>query len=551
MQPQDAVTITRRPLDFEDYVDIVRRHRSWIFGPTLAALVIAVVVAYLWPDTYVSTATIRIIPPQVPQSLVQSNLNMSMSARLASMEEVILSRATLTNIITTFGLYKKELASKPMDDVVEQMRTKDIKIVQVQDAQSRDGDQGATATAFQVSFSYENRFQAQKVTNELVSRFITENLRNRTDESAGTTQFLNSEVEAAKKRLDEAEQRMSDFRAKNMGRLPDQMQANMQALNGLQVELTSVNASISRVTQDKLLLENQIKILKDQLKTIQDSAAQSEGTTAKNDKLADLDRQIASLETNLTALRQRYKETYPDVQTAEKLLADARQNRAQLLKEQAAAPAPVHKITNPQTLREAQTVTASIERAQAQLAAKDLEMQQYQKDLARIDEAIKNYQTRIESAPIGEKEYGQLLADVELARREYADLNMKYASSRIATNLENRRQGETLELLDPASLPQTPTQPKRYIIVGSGLGFGLLIGLIIAGVREIKDSSLKNLKDVRAYTQLAILGSVPLLENDLVVRRRRRLGWLAWSTACLVSILIMSGSILYYYATRV
>ena len=62
-----------------------------------------------------------------------------------------------------------------------------------------------------------------------------------------------------------------------------------------------------------------------------------------------------------------------------------------------------------------------------------------------------------------------------------------------------------------------------------------------------RDSSLKNLKDVRAYTQLNILGSIPLLENDLVVRRRRRLGWLAWSTATIVGIMIMSGSMYYYY----
>ncbi len=549
MQSQEAVTITRRPLDFEDYIDIARRHRGWIFGPMLAGLVVAVVIAYLWPDTYISTATIRIIPPQVPQSLVQSNLNMSMSARLASMEQMILSRATLTNIITTFGLYKKDLSRMPMDDVVEHMRTKDIRIFQPLDLQQQAGPD--TVTAFQISFSYDNRFQAQKVTNELVSRFITENLRNRTDESAGTTQFLDSEMGAAKKRLDDAEQRMSEFRAQNMGRLPDQMQANMQALNGLQVELTSVNAAISRVTQDKLLMENQVKILKDQLKSIQDSATQTEVSSAKNDQLVDLGRQIASLETNLTILHQRYKETYPDVQTAEKLLADARQKRSELLKEQAAKPAEVRKITNPQALRDSQAVTAAIERVQAQLAAKDIEMQEYQKDLSRTNEAIKSYEARIQSVPIGEKEYGQLLADVDLARREYSDLNMKYASSRIATNLENRRQGETLELLDPASLPQTPTQPKRYIIVGAGLGFGLVAGVLIAGVREIKDSSLKNLKDVRAYTQLPILGSVPLLENDLVVRRRRRLGWLAWSTACLVSILIMSGSILYYYATRV
>ncbi len=549
MQPQDAVTITRRPLDFEDYIDIARRHRGWIAGPMLACLVIAVVVAYLWPDTYVSTATIRIIPPQVPQSLVQSNLNMSMQARLSSMEQVILSRATLTNIISTLGLYKTDLARMPMDDVIERMRTKDIKIMQPLGA-AQPGE-GESVTAFQISFSYDNRFQAQKVTNELVSRFITENLRNRTDESAGTTQFLNSEMEQAKKRLNDAEQQMSDFRARNMGRLPDQMQANMQALNALQVELNSVNGGISRVTQDKLLLDNQAKILKDQLKSIQDSASQSEVASAKNDRLGELDREIATLETNLSLLHQRYKETYPDVQTAEKLLADTKQKRAELLKEEAAKPVEVHKITNPLAAREAQAVTGAIERVNAQLAAKDIEMLEYQKDLTRINEAMKSYQSRIESVPVGEKEYGQLLADVDLARQEYGNLTMRYSSSQMATNLENRRQGETLELLDPASLPQTPTQPKRLVIIGAGLAMGFVVGLMIAGVREIKDSSLKNLKDVRAYTQLPILGSVPLLENDLIVRRRRRMGWMAWSTACLVCILIMSGSVLYYYATRV
>jgi len=73
---------------------------------------------------------------------------------------------------------------------------------------------------------------------------------------------------------------------------------------------------------------------------------------------------------------------------------------------------------------------------------------------------------------------------------------------------------------------------------------------VLAAVREMKDASLKNLKDVRAYTRLQVLGSIPLLENDLVVRRRRRLGWLAWSTACIVGIVIMSSSVVYYLSTR-
>jgi sorbitol-specific phosphotransferase system component IIBC len=134
---------------------------------------------------------------------------------------------------------------------------------------------------------------------------------------------------------------------------------------------------------------------------------------------------------------------------------------------------------------------------------------------------------------------------------KYDDLNKKRSQSQIAEDLERRQQGETLEVLDPASVPQTPTQPKRPMILGAGTALGLVIGLFLAGAREAKDTSLKNLKDVRAYTQLTILGSVPLLENDLVVRRRKRLTWLAWSTACLVGIVIMTGSAFFYYATKV
>jgi hypothetical protein len=122
--------------------------------------------------------------------------------------------------------------------------------------------------------------------------------------------------------------------------------------------------------------------------------------------------------------------------------------------------------------------------------------------------------------------------------------------SQAGTDLERRNQGETLELLDPASLPMTPTQPKRPLLVGASAFIGLILGVVIAAVRELKDTTLKNLKDVRAYTQLMILGSVPLLENDLVVRRRRRLAWLAWSTACLAGVAVMAGSVLFYYSNK-
>ena len=152
---------------------------------------------------------------------------------------------------------------------------------------------------------------------------------------------------------------------------------------------------------------------------------------------------------------------------------------------------------------------------------------------------------------MGEKQYGELLRDREISKEKYIELDAKLEKAQIAQEMEGRKQGETLELLDPASLPQNPTEPKRPLIISIGAGLGLLLGVVIAGAREMKDTSLKNLKDVRAYTQMAILGSVPLLENDFVVRRRKRLAWLGWTTACLAASVIIAGSIVYYYVTKV
>lgn len=122
MQPQEGASVPRRPLDVEDYIDIVRRHRGWIFGSLLLVLAATVVGVYLMPDTYVSQATIKVQPQQVPQNMVQAAVNQEMTDRIGSMSQTILSRTTLTIIINNFGLYPRERKSMPIEDVVETMR---------------------------------------------------------------------------------------------------------------------------------------------------------------------------------------------------------------------------------------------------------------------------------------------------------------------------------------------------------------------------------------------------------------------------------------------
>jgi uncharacterized protein involved in exopolysaccharide biosynthesis len=204
-----------------------------------------------------------------------------------------------------------------------------------------------------------------------------------------------------------------------------------------------------------------------------------------------------------------------------------------------------------QTVREGRDIEASIRRFQSALEARDLDLQDNTKQLKAVNDAIKGFEGRMSTIPLGEKQYADLLRDRDLVKERFVDLSGKLGKAEIAQEMEGRKQGETLEVLDPASLPTAPTEPKRAMVILLGAALGLVLGIGIAGAREMKDTSLKNLKDVRAYTQMSILGSVPLLENDFVVRRRRRLAWLGWTTACLAAAVVMSGSVVYYYVSKV
>jgi uncharacterized protein involved in exopolysaccharide biosynthesis len=381
---------------------------------------------------------------------------------------------------------------------------------------------------------------------------MTENTRESTQQSMMTTQFLKEQLESAKKELDTIEQRLANFRTTSQGRLPDQHLQNATQLSMHEQRISNLNQALARVAQQRMLFEADLRTVRSQRASLtppQDSAVQRQ----KNERLIAAEREIMLQEAALSTLRQQYRDNYPEVRRVQAQLATLKQMRDKIAAEEDnATNQPVlTKRSDPVYEREVRALDAAEERLDAQIKATEMEAKNYQNEIATTEKAIRNVQARIESAPVSEQQYSDIIRDREMAKMKYDDLNRKRSQSQLAEDLVRRQQGETLELLDAASLPQSPTQPKRPMILGGGTGIGLMFGLLLAGAREAKDTSLKNLKDVRAYTQLPILGSVPLLENDLVVRRRKRLTWLAWSTACLVGIVIMTGSAFYYYATKV
>lgn len=231
---QNYVSTSRRQPDIEDYIDMLRRYRSWIIGPMFAGLVISVVVVFFWPDTYVSKAVMTITPQQVSQNLVRTDVNTQMGERLQEMQTEILSRSSLSDLIVHLDLYKKQRTQMPIDDIVQDMRNKAIRVERYDVAAS--GSENRRTQAFTISFSYTDRYKAQQVVRELVSKFEEQNVIYMTKTASVTTEFLGDELKNAKQHLDDLDQKLTRFKMANQGRLPDQFQANVQAENAAEAE---------------------------------------------------------------------------------------------------------------------------------------------------------------------------------------------------------------------------------------------------------------------------------------------------------------------------
>ncbi|HLY19856.1 MAG TPA: hypothetical protein VKR61_21665 [Bryobacteraceae bacterium] len=551
MVPQQGyVSVSRRPPDIEDYIDILRRYRSWIVGPTFAGLVVAVVVAFLWPDTFVSKATMRITPQQISERLVPSNISTQMAERLLSMQQQIESRTSLQELIQrpSLNLYPKERQRKPMEDVIEEMR-KAITITLLDSGSV--GPQQRYASAFQIEFKYADRYKAQAVVRELVSKFTEETNNQLRQQANTTTQFLNDQLKTAKENLDRLDAEITKFKLENAGRLPDQLQANLQAVNTLEMQLQSVNDTLNRGAQDKMMLETQLQNLQHESTFIGSNLEQTASREqVKNGRLIQLNNNILDFELQLSGYRQQYKEDHPDIRALEAKLAVLKKQRDDLEKEESSAAAKAgtaKKVTNPQVAESLESLNARMASVQSQIQARVMSMEEASKRAKELQGAIAAYRSRIEAVPINETKYAALLRDYNLTKSNYEDMSKRKDMSETSSNLEERKAGENLETLDPASLPEQAAEPNRLLIAGAGTCIGLFFGVFMAGVKEMKDTSLKNLKDVRAYTNLPVLSSIPLLENALLVRRKRRLFWLGWSTAIIIGTIAMSSSMYYYY----
>jgi succinoglycan biosynthesis transport protein ExoP len=543
----------------KDYWDIVRQRRWWFFLPCFVGWAVFFAVLYILPARYLSDATILVSGQSVPDKYVSSNVPSQIPQRLQAMTQQILSRTKLEKIIEEFHLYPKDRASLSPDRLVERMRSDiDILPVPIDDlAQAEDPAQAAKRAlavtpgtgkpletlVFRLSYAITQPRLAQQVTDALVSLFIEENLAQRQRQSETTTNFLQSQVEEVRQRLQEQDARVQQFKNQYLGQLPEQKESNMQILSSLQGRLQVANDALNRAEQQKLYLES----LSGEYKSLQ--ASLNQGDTSSLQSPVTIEKELQRLRTQLTNLRGQYTEHHPDVLNLQDQIAQAEKAKREIEEQIRAAKSraiDTDGTPHPTSWAEMQQLSPMLQ-VESQIKSNKSEIENAQASMKQLEKEISEYKVRLDMTPMRELELQDITRDYDQLKANFESLLGKQNDSQVATNLERRQQGQQFVVLNPASLPSRPNSPDRFImsLIGLGVGFGL--GFVVAVVTELADNRLRSHKEVKGFVTAPILANIPALLTSLEQRSVTRKLRLEWVSAILMVGLMASGTAFTFY----
>jgi len=483
--------ISRREFTPADYLAMLRRRWVLILVLALVGPPLAYGVSRFLPDRYKSQTLVLIESPKVSDTLVPQVDITSISQRLGSMQQQILSRSRLVPIVHQVGLVSDNEDKSAVDGVIYQLQ-KAIDVTPVQpmvELGVRD------LPGFFVNVTWGNPGMAQKICEAVTSLFIQENLRVQQEHTQQTTQFLSSQLVEAKTDLDAQDAKLAAFKSRYLGSLPDDEQSNLNILTGLTSQLDATNQALARAQQDKSFAESML--------TEQISAWQA---TQNGHNPDTLEQQLAAMQAQLASLELRYTDDYPDVLKMKHDIAVLEQKIAEATepkdaKSQVDLSKPQKPSSEPTQVTQWRT---QIHTAEQMIVEKTKEQEEIKKQIAL-------YQSRVQGSPVVEEQYKELTRGYQTALDSYNDLLRKRSESAMSGELNREQQTEQFVVLDAANLPDTPSFPNRPLFALGGLAGGLALGCGIAFLFELQDTSLRTERDVEHSLRLPVLAMVPAI----------------------------------------
>jgi polysaccharide chain length determinant protein (PEP-CTERM system associated) len=513
-----------------EYLKILKRRKWLIILPVIAVAAAVTWVVLRLPDVYESTTLIVVKPSTLPQSVIPTMTDDTLTRQLSSITQVVGSRSSLEPLVEKYHLYQIERQrGEPMESIIAMMR-RDINVeVNTSRREITDG--------FDIKYRYRDRKITQAVTTELASKFVSEQTQNTLNTAQAARNFIDAQVRQTKEELDAIDAKRLQFMQDNLGTLPQEANSLLGQLTGLREQQKALITEIGRLQDRRSTLANQLSLLqKERIDAIEDTA---QNVTDPKTTLAwsELVKRKADMQAELQHLLTEYTEKHPDVLAKKSQIESIQQDMDKQLAEWKERIAEKEKKLRARTNMPAEAVTLEMRNV-------DNEIKRQQVSLSETDKNIGAITDRINKIPGADVALGAIEREYQTKKSAYDKLLDEQQKIGLGADAASQQQSSGIEVIDPANLPSMPVAPKRLMLVALGIAAGLGLGLLLAGIFEVPLLlTIQSTEDARHYTGLPVLISVPELMTPQEARslpRRRRLLLAAGVVATVVSIPLLA-----------
>src|SRR5689334_15070684 len=463
----------------------VRHYRRWIFLGTVLFSLAGFTFVLLMPDRYKATTTILVDPQKVSEKYVSPTVNSDPGQRLNTITQQVLSATRLQQIIDDMQLYPDLRGKISREELIELMR-KDITITVKQGS-------SAGLSAFTIEYEGRQRQQVAQVANQLAASFIEWNVKSREQQAQDTTEFLAAQLKEAKQNLEQQEARLSAFKMRHLGEMPEQQPANMQALSQLQGQFQANTDALNRLEVERTLLS----------RGLENSSTGTDKTVPVLTERGRLEVERRQLKGQLQDLQNRYTSAHPEVVDVAARLQRVETRLKSLPPD---PPVVVEQDSTAVTVR---------------LQILDREAKRLTEDQKRITGQMASYRAKVDAVPVREQEMAELNRNYSVSKDHYQSLLDKTFSAGMAADLEKKQQAEHFTILDVAQVPEKPFKPRRSLMfLGSLLG-ALALSLGLAYAKDMLNDTLNLERELKAMlpANVPLLAAIPQLQ---VAADRRR-----------------------------
>ena len=467
----------------QNYIAALFKFKWYITLSIVILCGLSVFIALIIPPTYRSEGIILVETQQIPTNLVQSTVTSIAAERIQIIKQRVMTRVKLLAIASKYPELKTDermLASKLVSTI------RDSITVELISSASNSRRNNAKTIAFTVGFEARSPELAQLVANDLITLFLSENVKSRTERATETTTFLRTEANTFKDLLDTTELAIANYKAENKDALPEHLGLYTAMLERAQNNFINIERQIDTLESQKSFFE------------LQRSLVNSQRDPNLTGDLGGL----VAIKKELQRLNTIYQPSHPDI------IRLVEQVKALELTESSGI---------------ADSANGSSELyARIQSNESELKTLLLQKD--KIAKQIQDTEAKILQIPQVERGLTSLSRDYETVKKQYEMVVGNTMQAQMAENLEEGRKAERFSILEPAALPELPYKPDRKLIAGAGLAlsFGLPIGLILA--LAFFDKSVRGAAAIEIITgqqPLAVIGYIETREE--ITRKRRKM----------------------------